>query len=113
MLMAYWLAGILMLIFKHRIVLTVSVKPNLCLSFGLLRRKVLRSPCTNEQDISSILMIRLFKQAASITSLPRRNKKNSWYVTGMSEKSQFDCLYIAFYSRGRPRRRERGSWRHE
>jgi len=77
----YSLAGILMLTFRLKIVLIVSVKLSLCLSFGSLRRRVSRSLCIREQDINLILMTRLFKQAALIISLPKRNKRNSWYVT--------------------------------
>jgi len=78
-----------MLIFRLKIVLIVSVKLSLCLSFGSSRRKVSRSPCTKEQDINSILMTRLFKQVALTISLPRRNRKSFWYVT-VYEKSKFD-----------------------
>jgi len=70
--------GTLTLIFRPKIVRTVSDKPKQSASFGSLRTRVSRRRCTPARDSSSTLMTRSSKPAVSIISLRRRSRRSFW-----------------------------------
>jgi ATP-dependent helicase STH1/SNF2 len=95
--------GILMLIYRLKIVRIVLGRPRQSASFVSLLTRVLRRRCTRARDSSSISTTKSSKPVVSITNLHRRNRKSFWQVSSSSRDSAL-TLVIAVYLGSRPGR---------
>lgn len=76
-----FILGILMRIFKHKIVRIVSARRVLFSFCGSLPRRVSRKLCISVPVISLISTTRSFKLVVLTTSLHRRSRRSFWYAS--------------------------------
>ena len=95
--------GILMLIYRLKIVRIVSDRPRRSVSFVSSLTRASRRRCTRARDSSSTSTTKSFKPVVSITNLRRRNRKSFWQVFSSSRFSAL-TLVTEVYLGSRPRR---------